>query len=125
MRLLLDTHILLWVMRDAQALSSGARTMITRADEVFVSSISLWEAAIKSSLGKLPVAPTRLESAALSAGFRPLPVTWVHALAVHGLPHLHRDPFDRMLIAQAISEPLHLITSDAALAAYGPQVVVV
>ena len=125
MKLLLDTHILLWVMRDASELSAQARAMIARAEEVYVSSISLWEAAIKSSLGKLPVAPVRLEAAALHAGFRPLAVTWVHALAVHGLPMLHRDPFDRMLIAQAVSEPMHLLTSDAALAAYGPQVTVV
>ena len=125
MKLLLDTHILLWVMRDASELSAQARAMIARAEEVYVSSISLWEAAIKSSLGKLPVAPVRLEAAALQAGFRPLAVTWVHALAVHGLPLLHRDPFDRMLIAQAISEPMHLLTSDAALAAYGPHVTVV
>ncbi len=124
MKLLLDTHILLWVMRDADELSAAARAMIARADEVYVSSISLWEAAIKSSLGKLPVAPARLEAAAVAAGFRPLAVTWVHALALHGLPMLHRDPFDRMLVAQAVSEPLHLLTSDAALAAYGPQVAV-
>ncbi len=125
MKLLLDTHILLWVMRDADELSVAARAMIARAEEVYVSSISLWEASIKASVGKLPVAPTRLEAAAIAAGFRPLAVTWVHALAVHGLPMLHRDPFDRMLVAQAISEPLHLITSDAALAAYGPQVTLV
>ncbi len=125
MRLLLDTHILLWALDDADQLSTTARAMIARADDVYVSSISLWEVAIKSSLGKLKVAPVRLEAAALAAGFRPLAVTWVHALAVHGLPLLHRDPFDRMLVAQAVSEPLHLLTSDAALAAYGPQVAVV
>lgn len=125
MKLLLDTHILLWVMRDANELSGAARAMIARADEVYVSSISLWEAAIKSSLGKLQVTPARLEAAAMAAGFNPLSVTWVHALAVHGLPQLHRDPFDRMLVAQAISEPLHLLTSDAALLPYGPQVTLV
>ena len=125
MKLLLDTHILLWVMRDADELSAAARAMIARAEEVYVSSISLWEASIKASVGKLAVAPTRLEAAAIAAGFRPLALTWVHALAVHGLPMLHRDPFDRMLVAQAISEPLHLITGNAALAAYGPQVTLV
>ena len=125
MKLLLDTHILLWVMRDADELSAAARAMIARAEEVYVSSISLWEASIKASVGKLAVAPTRLEAAAIAAGFRPLALTWVHALAVHGLPMLHRDPFDRMLVAQAISEPLHLITGNAALAAYGTQVTLV
>jgi PIN domain nuclease of toxin-antitoxin system len=125
LKLLLDTHILLWVMRNAVELGPAARTMIARADEVYVSSISLWEAAIKSASGKLPVEPARLEAAALAAGFRPLAVTWVHALAVHGLAPHHRDPFDRMLVAQAISEPMHLLTSDAALAAYSPLVTVV
>lgn len=95
------------------------------ADEVHVSSVSLWEAAIKSALGKLPLAPTALEAAARQAGFLPLPVTWTHALAVHGLPKLHGDPFDRMLVAQAISEPMHLLTHDARLAAYSPLVILV
>lgn len=125
MKLLLDTHILLWVMRDADELSAAARQIIERADEVRVSSVSLWEAAIKAATGKLPLAPAALEAAALLAGFKPLPVTWAHALAVQGLPPLHKDPFDRMLVAQAISEPLHLLTHDATLAAYSPLVTVV
>ncbi len=99
--------------------------MIQQADAVFVSSVSLWEASIKAAAGKLPVAPARLQSQALAAGFELLSVTWTHALALHGLPALHRDPFDRMLIAQAISEPLHLLTHDAALAAYSDLVTVV
>ena len=125
MKLLLDTHILLWVMREADELSAAARAMIERAEEVHVSSVSLWEVAIKAAAGKLPLEPTALEAAALAAGFIPLPVTWTHALALHGLPLLHRDPFDRMLVAQAISEPMHLITHDASLARYSPLVTVV
>lgn len=125
MRVLLDTHILLWVMRDARELSAAARAAIDRADEVYVSSITLWESAIKAALGKLPLAPAALEAGALRAGFVPLPVTWAHALAVDALPRLHRDPFDRMLVAQAISEPLQLLTHDAALARYSPLVTVV
>ncbi len=125
MKLLLDTHILLWVMRDADELSAAARSMIERADEVHVSSVSLWEVAIKSALGKLPLSPVRLEAAVTQAGFLQLPVTWAHALAVHGLPRLHADPFDRMLVAQAVSEPMHLITHDAALGGYSPLVTVV
>ncbi len=125
MKLLLDTHILLWVMRDADELSAAARAMIDRADEVYVSSISLWEAAMKSAAGKLPVAPVDLEAAAQRAGFTPLAVTWAHALAAHGLPPLHRDPFDRMLVAQAVCEPMHLLTHDATLARYSSLVTVV
>ena len=125
MRLLLDTHIVLWVLRDARELKAGARSMIGHAEAVFVSAASWWEVSIKAAAGKLPVEPERLQAQALAAGFEPLPVTWTHALAVHGLPPLHRDPFDRMLIAQAISEPLHLLTHDAALAAYSDLVTVV
>lgn len=125
MKLLLDTHILLWVLRDAAELGAAARSMIRSADAVFVSSVSLWEASMKAVAGKLPVEPARLQVQALAAGFEPLPVTWTHALAFHGLPPLHRDPFDRMLVAQAISEPLHLLTHDAALAAYSDLVTVV
>jgi PIN domain nuclease of toxin-antitoxin system len=124
-RLLLDTHIVLWVLRDARELKAGARSMIGHAEAVFVSAASWWEVSIKAAAGKLPVEPERLQAQALAAGFEPLPVTWTHALAVHGLPPLHRDPFDRMLIAQAISEPLHLLTLDAALAAYSDLVTVV
>ena len=125
MKLLLDTHILLWVMRDARELSGAARGLIEGADEVYVSSITLWESAIKAATGKLPLAPHVLEAGALRAGFIPLPVTWAHALAVDALPLLHRDPFDRMLVAQAMSEPLQLLTHDAGLARYSPLVTVV
>jgi len=125
MKLLLDTHILLWVMRDARELSAAARDFIERAEDVYVSSVSFWESAIKAAMGKLPLAPQALEAGALRAGFIPLPVTWAHALAVDALPMLHRDPFDRMLVAQAVSEPLQLLTHDAKLARYSPLVSVV
>ena len=110
MKLLLDTHIVLWLLRDARELKAGARSMIGHAEAVFVSAASWWEVAIKVAAGKLPVEPERLQA---------------QALAAHGLPPLHRDPFDRMLVAQAISEPLHLLTHDAALAAYSDLVTVV
>jgi len=124
-KLLLDTHILLWVMRDARELSAAARDHIERADEVYVSSVSLWESAIKAATGKLPLAPQALEAGASRAGFIPLPVTWAHALAVDALPMFHRDPFDRMLVAQAVSEPLQLLTHDPTLKRYSPLVTVV
>ena len=116
MKLLLDTHIALWLVRDAPELSAQARRLILAAEAVFASSVSMWEATIKVAIGKLPLEPARLESQLLAAGVQPLPLTWAHARALHGLPMHHRDPFDRMLIVQAMSEPLHLLTHDAALA---------
>jgi PIN domain nuclease of toxin-antitoxin system len=92
--------------------------MIEEADAVFISSASLWEAAIKHQLGKLAVEPERLAAAVMASGFLELPITFRHAVAVGGLPGHHRDPFDRMLLAQAISEPLHLLTADAQLVPY-------
>ena len=125
MKLLLDTHIALWLVRDAPELSAEARRLISRADSVFVSSVSMWEATIKVALGKLPLDPARLESQLLAAGVQPLPLTWAHARALHGLPMLHRDPFDRMLVVQAMTEPLHLLTHDATLRPYSKLVVLV
>ncbi len=125
MKLLLDTHIALWLVRDAAELSAQARRLILAAEAVFVSSVSMWEATIKVAIGKLPLEPARLESQLLAAGVQPLPLTWEHARALHGLPRHHRDPFDRMLIVQAMSEPLHLLTHDAALAPYSDLVILV
>lgn len=119
MRLLLDTSIALWVADDSPRLSVDARQNIESAEAVFVSSISLWEMVIKARLGKLEVDFARLFSRMQTAGIRELAVTWRHAMAVRTLAAHHRDPFDRMLIAQAISEPLRLITSDAQLSPYG------
>ena len=125
MRLLLDTHIAIWLTRDAIELTAKARKLITEADEVFVSSASIWEATLKVALGKLPLLPQRFADQLRQAGIEPLPVTWAHGLAVHSLPALHQDPFDRLLVAQAMSEPMHLLTHDAALAAYSDLVIVV
>jgi PIN domain nuclease of toxin-antitoxin system len=124
-RLLLDTHIAIWLIRDAPELTPRARQLILDAEAVHVSGASLWEATIKVGLGKLPLDPQRLAEQLLRAGIRPLDVTWQHALAVHRLPPLHKDPFDRMLIAQALAEPLHLLTHDAALAPYSDLVILV
>jgi len=99
--------------------------MIDAAEETFVSSVSLWELAIKVAQGKIALDLPRLHEQTLDAGYRLLPVTAVHALAVGGLPLLHRDPFDRMLIAQAVSEPMHLLTRDAMLARYPASVTLV
>lgn len=124
MRLLLDTHIAIWLARDADELKPAARQLILDADAVFVSSASLWEATIKVALGKLPLLPQRLASQLQAAGVEHLPVSWAHALAVHQLPMVHKDPFDRLLVAQAMCEPMHLLTHNSLLAAYSPLVIV-
>jgi len=125
MRLLLDTHIVLWVMQGASQLSPQARRLIDGADQVYVSSVSLWEASIKASLGKLKVDMDLLDRRLRDTAMRPLAVNWDHATALRRLPRLHGDPFDRMLVAQAVSEPMQLLTHDATLARYTPLVTVV
>ena len=125
MRLLLDTSIALWVAADSPRLSGAARREIESAEAVFVSSISLWEMVIKAGLGKLQVDFDRLLARMAAAGIQELAVTWRHAMAVRELADRHRDPFDRMLVAQAISEPLRLITNDARLCAYSDLVMLV
>ena len=118
MRLLLDTHVLLWVMTNDPALSPTAREAISKAPVVYASSVSIWEVSIKTALGKLKLDQDRFMSALSTTGFEPLPVTWEHADAVRRLPAIHSDPFDRMLIAQAVSEPLNLMTADKVLVRY-------
>lgn len=125
MRLLLDTHLVLWAMQNSRALSAAAREHLRKADAVFVSAVSLWEIAIKADLGKLEVDVERLEQKLTEAGFQQLPISWAHALKLRELPPLHRDPFDRLLVAQAMSEPLRLLTHDSALAAYSDLVTLV
>jgi PIN domain nuclease of toxin-antitoxin system len=118
LRLLLDTHVFIWAVSDDPKLSSTAWSLIETADEVYVSSASIWEAAIKYQLGKFSLDPDRLVEKVAPSGFLDLPVSLRHAAAVRHLPLIHRDPFDRLLLAQAISEPLHLITADEKLSQY-------
>lgn len=118
MRLLLDTHIFLWAIRDDRRLSKSTRSKIQRADEVYISSASLWEITIKMKLKKLDVDPKQLINAIMESGFIELPITGRHAIMTAELPDIHRDPFDRILVAQAICEPLTLITADVNLEEY-------
>ena len=99
--------------------------MILAADTALVSAVSIWEAAIKSALGKLRVDPAILVAEIAGSGFIELPVLARHAAAVSNLPMHHKDPFDRLLIAQALSEPARLLTADAMLAAYSELVEIV
>jgi PIN domain nuclease of toxin-antitoxin system len=126
MRLLLDTHLLLWCLVDDAALSHRARSLIADpSNQIYVSSISLWEIAIKTQIGKLTGDVSEIHTAALAAGFLPLHFALNHAAAVAQLPNHHRDPFDRALIAQAQCEPLYLLTHDHALLPYGGTVLLV
>lgn len=118
MRLLLDTHVFLWCVNDDRRLSKAARDLLDGAAEIYVSSASIWEAAIKSRLGKLEADVDALASSIAASGFLELPVSAKHAAAVARLPDFHGDPFDRLLIAQAISEPLRFLTADSVLRQY-------
>ena len=120
MKLLLDTHVLLWWLAKDARLTRGALRTIGDA-EVYVSAASAWEIAIKTAIGKLRT-PEDLESQLRQSRFRELPVTIAHATLAAHLPQLHKDPFDRMLIAQAFQESLTLLTNDAKLAHYPARV---
>jgi PIN domain nuclease of toxin-antitoxin system len=123
-RILLDTHLLLWAFAAPERLPIPARKRID-VSEVFVSAASIWEVSIKASLGKIQADASLLLAEIEPAGFTLLPISGDHAVAVGLLPSIHRDPFDRMLVAQARTEPLILLTNDAALAAYGEGIEVV
>ncbi|MCJ2055305.1 type II toxin-antitoxin system VapC family toxin [Methylobacterium sp. J-048] len=122
MSYLLDTHILLWAAAGSDRLTSEARRLIEEpANTLVFSAASLWEVAIKNGLGRadFQVDAKRLRIGLLDNGYVELPVTGAHAAAVAGLPPIHRDPFDRLLIAQAQVEGLEFIAADRIIAQYG------
>jgi PIN domain nuclease of toxin-antitoxin system len=123
MRVLLDTHALLWAAAYDELLSPRARHLIqSERNEVFVSAVSAWEIATKYRLGKLPLAQALLDDfipSIRSAGYMPLPISLEHALRAGRLTPEHKDPFDRMLAAQAIHEDLALISNDEPLDVFG------
>ena len=125
MKLLIDTHILVWLLQDAPQLSADARRLLNDADSVHVSTVTLWEVAIKRSLGKLRLDPDVLDAHLAGGMMQPLAITWAHARRLRTLPPHHGDPFDRMLVAQALCEPLRLLTHDATLAVYSDLVILV
>ncbi len=125
MRVLLDTHLLYWWFYDTKRLSRNAEALIRGAEDVFVSAASLWEIAIKVRLGKMEARPQDVMNWIEKNDFIELPVSFRHAALVADLPLHHGDPFDRLLVAQAISEPLHLLTVDDQLKPYSELVIVV
>ena len=123
MRLLIDSHALLWWSDASPALGNTAHEAIADpANEVLVSVAALWELTIKTSSGRLRL-PADLETIVTSQGFAVLSVEFPHLTRLAGLPRLHRDPFDRMMIAQALTEGIPIATGDPAFAAYGAQVI--
>jgi len=123
-KLLLDTQILLWAAGQPERLSAAARKLLNnRRNELVFSAASLWEIAIKNTLGRedFRVEPRLLRRGLLDNGYTELPITSQHAVSIDVLPPLHKDPFDRLLLAQATSEGITLLTGDAQLARYpGP-----
>jgi PIN domain nuclease of toxin-antitoxin system len=124
LKLLLDTHLLLWAASAPERLPAGARALLEdAANELLFSAASLWEVTIKASLGRddFRIDARVLRRGLLDNGYTELPISSAHAVAVAGLPNLHRDPFDRLLVAQAGVEGITLLTSDEAVARYpGP-----
>jgi len=119
LKYLLDTQLLLWWLNDDSGLSPRAREVIANpGNMIYVSAVTLWEIRLKQSLGKLALPPS-FDKAVETEAFEPLPLTPAHTSGLASLPWHHRDPFDRMLLAQAVSEGLTLLTADRALAAYG------
>lgn len=121
MKLLLDTQLLLWAAGQPERLSAAARRQLNNLkNELIFSAASLWEITIKNSLGRedFRVEPRLLRRALLDNGYTELPVTSEHAVNVDALPPLHKDPFDRLLIAQALVEGITLLTADAQVARY-------
>lgn len=117
--LLLDSHIFLWMLADDPRLGAMVRHRIVQAvPHLYLSAVSLWELRIKEARGQLQL-PEDPAQAAGAIGLTPLPITWVHALAAGALPPHHRDPFDRMLVAQAQLEGLTLVTHDERMRPYG------
>lgn len=128
MRLLLDTQVALWGLTNDPRLTQKAQELIVNPNnDVFVSVASLWEISIKYQLGRgdMPVSGSRATELFSAAGYQLLPIQVAHAIAVESLPSIHNDPFDRMLIVQALTEPMRLLTHDRTVARYSDTIIFV
>ncbi|MBA5685931.1 type II toxin-antitoxin system VapC family toxin [Rugamonas apoptosis] len=126
MNLLLDTHVALWAIADSPKLTQTARDLILSPSTiVWISTASMWEIAIKHALGRgdVPISSQDAARYFRASGYRFLPVVAEHAIAVEDLAALHSDPFDRMLVAQAMVEPMRLMTHDVQMAAYSDTII--
>jgi PIN domain nuclease of toxin-antitoxin system len=128
-RLLLDTHVAIWVIQEDRRLPGRVNSLIADArNEVWVSAVSIWEIAVKFALdrrglGRMPVSGPRALQIFKDTNFELLDLTPEHALAVADLPQIHADPFDRLLVAQSIAEPMRLITHDETVARYNDTII--
>ena len=122
MRILLDTNALLWAMTNGPRIAPVKDLLLDDENEVFVSTVSWWEIAIKTHIGKLNANLPELRAASQESGFLELPLLGSHAEMLATMPRHHNDPFDHMLLAQAMSEPMRLITGDSVLTQYTPLV---
>lgn len=128
MRVLLDTHVALWALVDAPRLSSSARMLIEDSRNIlFVSAATVWEISIKRTVSpeKMPISGVEAVRFFQRAGYRFLDISPDHALKVETLPRHHNDPFDRLIVAQALIEPLVLVTSDRILSLYSDSFIIV
>lgn len=128
MRILLDTHIALWAITDSPRLNTTARELILSPDNTpYISSASLWEITIKHMLGRgnMPISGSQAAALFQASGYSELPVSHAHVTAIEKLPSHHADPFDRLLAAQAITEPLRLITHNEMLARYSDSIILI
>ena len=123
MRILLDTQIVYWFFYEQQNVPRQAYDRMHNADAVFVSAASVWEIAIKVRIGKMKADPEKVVQWMEAAGFQELPVFSKHTVLVADMPLHHGDPFDRLLIAEAMSEPMHLLTADPQLKQYSELVI--
>jgi PIN domain nuclease of toxin-antitoxin system len=126
MNLLIDTHILLWWLNDDKKLSNKAEALLSKTENnIVVSAICGWEIAIKNSLGRIEIDIDKIQDAIVASGFSMLPISMQHGLKVASLPKHHNDPFDRLLVAQAMSESMQLVTHDKQIQRYGDFVIFV
>jgi PIN domain nuclease of toxin-antitoxin system len=125
MKLLLDTHILLWCLQESDELPNKARQLILSADEVYASTVNIWEIIIKQSIGKIEIKIDLddLIQVIEKTGFEILHIKPNHAVKLADLENIHRDPFDRMLISQSLVEPLRLVTGDSMVAKYNANII--
>jgi len=125
-KVLLDTHVFLWALTKSEKLTKKAANLITNPEnQVLISAATLWEVAIKKSIGRIEFVPEQLIDYIHKSGYEQLPVTFDHCTVLADLPLHHRDPFDRMLVAQSIFEPAVLVTHDQTLSQYNCTVMVV
>ena len=125
MRLLLDTHVLLWSLAGDPRMGKAEALLLNPENDIAVSTASYLELAIKASQGKIAIDLAEIRAAVAESGFDELPISGAHAEALVHLPWFHKDPFDRILVAQALSEPMRLVTADTQVSRYSDTIIAI